>query len=132
MNGLFKFNEKDYVAGFYRGVTPVKYGQAMLLSTLDGSKVVGVPCFTTINQVPDKVEEGSFLLLQLMGMEKSKNTGKEYMNISSRAWVLEEEEKMDWDKEKCNVTEVLDLLPDYSPDGDSGTPDTISDDDLPF
>ena len=136
MNGLFRFNEKDWVAGFYAGTQKIKHGKALILTTLDGEKAVGVPDFTTIKDVPEKIEEGDFLLLQLKGMEQSKSTNMEYMNIASRAWRLEESEKEEWDSERGNVREILELLPDFEPEDDKPEAgveeESISDDDLPF
>lgn len=136
MNGLFRFNEKDHIAGFYKGSQTIKNGEAILISTLDGEKVAGVPNYTTIKDVTSKLEEGDFLLLMYKGEEEAKS-GFKYMNVVARAWELEPEEAKEWDKERTNVAEVLDLMPDYEPDPEevgtkAGQEESISDDDLPF
>lgn len=134
MNALFKFNEKDHIAGFYQGVVPVKHGECMLISNLKGDKVAGVPMYTVLKRLPDRISEGDFVLLMYKGEETSKG-GQQYMNISSRAWKLEESELSEWDSEKCNVPEVIEAMPDWKPSEPEGKdPEDagISDDELPF
>lgn len=134
-NGLFRFNESDHIAGFYAGSAKIKHGKAFILKTLDGEKALGVPNFSTIERLEDDLEEGDFVLLMYKGKITSKASGNEYQDIRARAWKLEDSELEQWDKERCNIAEILDDMPEYEPESAEEAPEEetgISDDDLPF